>query len=373
MFDDGHDPQNGIMILDETRFWQAVQDRDRSFDGQFVFGVLTTGVYCRPSCACRLPLRVNVRFFLEPADAERAGLRPCLRCRPLATRGVDPDTERIRASCEYIRANFDSEELPLALLAAQAGLSTFHYQRCFKAVMGVTPRQFVEACRLDSLKGNLREKRHSVTAAIYESGFGSGSRVYERVDTRLGMTPATYRAGGKGAAISYASTDSPLGRMMIGATDRGLCFVQFAASDEQLLQMLRNEYPAASIAEMPQPYPEAFREWMQALRDHLNGQSPRVDLPLDLQATAFQMKVWTYLQSIPRGSVESYSEVAKGIGQASAVRAVARACASNRVALVIPCHRVIRGTGELGGYRWGLERKRALIDRERADTATLRS
>jgi AraC family transcriptional regulator, regulatory protein of adaptative response / methylated-DNA-[protein]-cysteine methyltransferase len=370
MSDDGHDPQNGIMMMfDEVRFWKAVQDRDKSFDGQFFFGVMTTGVYCRPSCACRLPLRANVRFFLEPADAERAGLRACLRCRPLATRGVDPDMERIRKSCEYIRANVESEELPLALLAAEAGLSPFHYQRCFKAVMGVTPRQFVEACRLESLKGNLRGKRHSVTSAIYESGFGSGSRVYERVDTRLGMTPATYRAGGKGASISYASVDSPLGRMMIGATDRGLCFLQFGEADEQLVEMLHNEYPAASISPLVQPYPPAFQEWMDALRDHVNGQRPRVDLPLDLQATAFQMKVWSYLQSIPAGHVESYAEVAKGIGQASASRAVARACASNRVALVIPCHRVIRGTGELGGYRWGLERKRTLIDRERAVAA----
>lgn len=187
----------------------------------------------------------------------------------------------------------------------------------------------------------------------FGSGFGSGSRVNERVDTRLGMTPATYRAGGKGASISYAAVESPFCRMMIGATDRGLCFVQFGASDEQLVTMLRNEYPAASIAPLMEPYPAAFQEWMDALRDHLNGQTPRVDLPLDLQATAFQMKVWSYLQSIPASSVESYSEVAKGIGQQTAVRAVARACASNRVALVIPCHRVIRGTGELGGYRWG--------------------
>ena len=360
------DPQNGIMI-DEDILWKAVQGRDSSFDGKFFFGVMTTGVYCRPSCACRQPLRRNVRFFADPEDAANAGLRPCLRCRPLATRGVDPDMARIQKSCEYVRAHLDVE-LPLALLAAQAGLSAFHFQRCFKAVMGVTPRQFVEACRLESLKGNLRVKRHTVTDAIYEAGFGSGSRVYERVDTRLGMTPATYRAGGKGASISYAAVESPLGRMMIGATDRGLCFVQFAADDAQLLEMLRNEYPAAVVEPMVAVF-QHFQNWMDALRDHLNGQSPRLDLPLDLQATAFQMKVWRYLQSIPVGSVESYAEVAAGIGQPTAARAVARACASNRVALVIPCHRVIRGTGELGGYRWGLERKRALIDGERARVA----
>ena len=360
-----NDPQNGIMI-DEDILWKAVQERDGSFDGKFFFGVMTTGVYCRPSCACRQPLRRNVRFFAHPEDAAKAGLRPCLRCRPLLTQ--DPDMARIQKICEYVRAHLDVE-LPLALLAAQAGLSAFHFQRCFKAVMGVTPRQYVEACRLESLKGNLRMKRHTVTDAIYEAGFGSGSRVYERVDTRLGMTPATYRAGGKGTSISYASVASLLGRMMIGATDRGLCFVQFGSSDTQLLDMLRNEYPAAVIEPMVEPHPAAFQEWMDALRDHLNGQSPRLDLPLDLQATAFQMKVWQYLQSIPYGSVQSYSEVASGIGQPTAAHAVASACAGNRVALVIPCHRVIRGTGELGGYRWGLERKRALIDGERARVA----
>ncbi len=351
-------------MIDENILWQAVQQRDRGFDGRFFFGVMTTGVYCRPSCAGRQPLRRNVRFFNEPGEAERAGLRPCLRCRPLALLGADPEMERIRKSCDYIRAHVD-EELPLALLAAEAGLSAFHFQRCFKAVMGVTPRQFVEACRMESLKGNLRVKRHSVTDAIYESGFGSGSRVYERVDTRLGMTPSTYRAGGRGASISYAATDSPLGRMMIGATDRGLCFVQFGASDARLLEMLRNEYPEAEVAPMAEPHPAGFQQWMDALSAHLAGECPRLDLPLDLQATAFQMKVWRYLQSIPYGSVESYAEVAAGIGQESAARAVARACAANRVALAIPCHRVIRGTGELGGYRWGLERKRALIDAER--------
>lgn len=344
--------------------WSAVERRDRSYDGQFFFGVMTTGVYCRPSCPCRLPLRKNVRFFEQPEEAERAGLRPCLRCRPLATRGADPDTERIRNVCDYIRAHVE-DSLPLAALAAQAGLSPFHFQRSFKAIAGVTPRQFVEGCRLEKLKGHLRTQP-SVTDAIYEAGYGSGSRVYERVDTRLGMTPAAYRQGGKDVRISYVAVDSVLGRMMIGATDRGLCFVQFAESDGTLLAMLRAEYPAARVEPMSEPYPEQFELWMKALNDHLKGEQPRLDLPLDVRATAFQLKVWQYLQSIPSGSVQSYAEVAAGIGQPTAARAVARACASNRVALVIPCHRVIRGTGEMGGYRWGVERKRLLIDQERA-------
>jgi AraC family transcriptional regulator, regulatory protein of adaptative response / methylated-DNA-[protein]-cysteine methyltransferase len=349
------------MKRNEDLYWEALQKRDRAWDGKFYFGVLTTGVYCRPSCACRPPLRKNVRFFLNPADAERAGFRACLRCRPLDTEPAD--AQRIRSICEYIRSHQDSP-LRLTDLATRAELSPSHFQRSFKAVVGVTPRQFVEACRLETLKGQLRDGP-SVTDAIYEAGFGSSSRVYERVDTRLGMTPAQYRGGGKNIGISWVAVDSALGRMMIGATDRGLCFVQFGERDEDLLEMLRAEYPAARLEPMREPYPEQFQSWMTALRNHLNGQQPRLDLPLDLKATAFQMKVWQYLQSIPYGSVQSYTEVASGVGKPKAARAVARACAANRVALAIPCHRVIRGTGELGGYRWGIARKRVLIDKER--------
>jgi AraC family transcriptional regulator of adaptative response/methylated-DNA-[protein]-cysteine methyltransferase len=347
--------------LTEEVFWEALQHRDRSFDGKFFFGVLTTGVFCRPSCACRPPLRKNVRFFLNAADAERAGLRPCLRCRPLALETIS--AERIKTVCDYIRSNL---HLPLQLndLSDRAGLSPAHFQRTFKTVVGVTPRQFVEACRLETLKDQLRDGP-SVTDAIYEAGFGSSSRVYERVDTRLGMTPAQYRSGGKDIGISWVAIDSTVGRMMIGATDRGLCFVQFGDRDEDLLEMLRSEYPAAHLEPMREPFPAEFKNWMTALQNHLSGQQPRLDLPLDLRATAFQMKVWQYLQSIPYGSVQSYAEVAVGLGQPKAARAVARACAANRVALVIPCHRVIRGTGELGGYRWGITRKRVLIDKER--------
>jgi AraC family transcriptional regulator of adaptative response/methylated-DNA-[protein]-cysteine methyltransferase len=353
----------GAMLPQETLFWNAVQERDRSWDGKFFFGVMTTGVYCRPSCGSRTPLRKNVRFFLSPKDAEDAGLRPCERCHPLAAVGLDPDTDRIRKICDYIESHAN-DPLPLDHLASRAGLSSFHFQRSFKAVVGLTPRQFVEARRLEILKEGLRSQP-SVTAAIYEAGFGSGSRVYERVDTRLGMTPSAYREGGKNVAISYVSVNSELGRMMLAATDRGLCFVQFANDDDELLRLLRAEYPAAKIEAAPEPYSAQFETWMFALQEHLKGQETSLDLPLDLRATAFQMKVWRYLQSLPYGSVQTYSEVAAGIGQPTAVRAVANACANNRVALVIPCHRVIRGNGDLAGYRWGIERKRTLLDRER--------
>ena len=350
-------------MLDHNECWDAVERRDRSRDGDFYFGVVTTGVYCRPSCPARRPLRQNVLFYSSPAEAERDGLRPCLRCHPLDA-PADPRARKIRDLCRYIEAHY--EDCPdLADLAALAGLSRFHLQRSFKAVAGVTPRQYVEACRMRKLKRSLRQSR-DVTDAVYDAGFGSSSRVYERAGTSLGMTPGQYREGGRGVAITWASVESPVGPMMIGATDRGICFVQFGAGERELLAALAREYPAARLEAMVKPHHPEFEKWVKALTDHLAGNQPRLDLPLDIRSTAFQMRVWSYLQSIPYGEVRSYAEVAAGIGRPTATRAVARACATNTVAIAIPCHRVIRGTGELGGYRWGLDRKRALIDRERA-------
>ncbi|MGH9432176.1 MAG: bifunctional DNA-binding transcriptional regulator/O6-methylguanine-DNA methyltransferase Ada [Terriglobia bacterium] len=355
-------------MLNAEQCWNAVVHKDKGQDGRFFFGVATTGVYCRPSCPSRAPLRKNVRFYSTPDEAERDGLRACLRCKP-RTADADPDTARIRLLCDTIRRNSDSgEPLTLRELGRQADVSPFHLQRRFKAITGITPRQFVEGCRMETLKDELRSQK-PVTDAIYTAGFGSSSRVYERVDTRLGMTPAEYRAGGEGISISYVCVKSPVGLMMLGATDRGLCSLQFGESRPELLALLRREYPAASLEAMKRPYPQQFRLWMNALFRHLRGRQPGLDLPVHTRATAFQLKVWTYLQSIPYGEVESYAEVAKAIGRPKAMRAVARACASNRVAIVIPCHRVIRGNGQLGGYRWGLGRKRVLIDRERAARA----
>jgi AraC family transcriptional regulator of adaptative response/methylated-DNA-[protein]-cysteine methyltransferase len=272
--------------------------------------------------------------------------------------------DRIREICRYVETH-SGDNLPLNDLARRAGLSPFHFQRSFKAVIGLTPRQYVEACRLKKLKSSLR-KSNDVTEAVYDAGYGSSSRVYERADTRLGMTPNQYRQGGRSVTITHVTVESIVGLMMIGATDRGLCFVQFGDSQEDLLRALAKEYPSARIEAMQTPYHPEFQKWIDALTAHLAGKQPRIELPLDIRATAFQMRVWNYLQSIPYGEVQSYGEVAAGIGQPAATRAVARACASNTVALAIPCHRVIRGTGELGGYRWGLPRKRALIDRERS-------
>ena len=351
-------------MLNEDKCWRAVLEKDKTQDGTFFLGVLTTGIYCRPSCPARKPLRKNVRFYEAAADAERDGLRACVRCRPASRTDEDPDRARIEAMCQYIRENANAP-IKLDELGRRSGLSRFHLQRTFKKITGVTPKQYAESVRVAALKGHLRSSR-SVTDAVYDAGFGSSSRVYERADTRLGMTPAEYRAGGRNVSISYASAGTAVGRIMIGATDRGLCFVQFGESGEELLDKLRGEYPAAHFEAMKKPYSEQWRLWIDALARHLDGGTPRIDLPLDIRATAFQMKVWQYLQTIPYGEVQSYSEVAAGIGHPGSARAVAQACAMNRVAIAIPCHRVIRGNGELGGYRWGLERKRALLDRERA-------
>jgi len=272
--------------------------------------------------------------------------------------------ERIQELCRFIETHCD-QPLPLQVLSERAGLSTFHLQRRFKAAIGVTPKEYVEACRMRRLKSSLRSAG-DVTEAVYEAGFGSASRVYERADTRLGMTPKQYRRGGEAVPITHTAVATPVGLIMIGATDRGLCFVQFGESAEELLGMLRREYPAAPLTPMATPAHPDFSRWVDRLTQHLTGARPQLDLPLDIQATAFQMRVWNYLQTIPYGEVQSYGEVAAALGGPQAPRAVARACASNRVALVIPCHRVIRGTGEMGGYRWGLARKRTILDRERA-------
>ena len=273
------------------------------------------------------------------------------------------ETKRIREICRFIDANAD-EALTLDALAAMAATSKYHFARRFKSVVGVTAKQYLEAARLRRLKAGLKAES-SIDAAVYGAGYGSPSRVYEKAARNLGMTPAQYRAAGKGVAISYALLETPVGLMMIGATDRGICFAQFGDSPGELLERLSAEYASAGIAEMEKPYHPDFARWVEAIARHIAGERPNLDLPLDVRATAFQMRVWRYLQSIPYGDVQSYGEVAAGIGYPSAARAVASAIASNPVALVVPCHRVIRQSGALGGYRWGEARKRTLLDIER--------
>ena len=355
--------------LDDETCWQAVARRDASFDRRFLMGVLTTGIYCRPSCAARRPLRKNVRFYATAEEARRDGLRACLRCKPdqPAASGAP---QWVAELCAHIRREADSgEPLTLAALAARVHLSPAHLQRTFRAWVGVSPRRYAELCRLERLKGELRQGE-SVTGAIYAAGFGSSSRVYERADSRLGMTPSEYQAGGKGVAITYAAADTSVGKLLLAATDRGLCFVQLGGSERELLARLRREYPAAELRAMDASSSPAFAAWMEALRRHVEEGRPPGDRPVDGRASAFQQRVWTFLQSIPWGETRSYAQVAAGIGAPRATRAVARACATNPVAVAIPCHRVIRGDGDLAGYRWGVARKRKLLAREQGRPVT---
>lgn len=343
---------------DEAR-WRGVMARDRRRDGQFVYAVESTGIYCRPSCPSRRPTRSRVEFFDTPAEAEGQGYRACRRCRPSAPAAVDPWPEKIRRACVYL-ANVDGH-VSLAQLARRLGGSPFHLQRNFKRLVGVTPREFADACRLNKVKGRLRGG-FDVTNAVIDAGYGSSSRFYERAASKLGMTPSQYRKGGAGMNIHYSIVASPLGRLLVAATDRGVCAVTMGATDAELKKGLHREYPAATVAADR----GTLAKWTGEILAHLAGRRPRLDLPVDVQATAFQWQVWNALAAVPRGETRSYSEIAEAIGRPRAARAVARACATNRVALVIPCHRVVPGAGGIGGYRWGSERKKALLAREAA-------
>jgi AraC family transcriptional regulator of adaptative response/methylated-DNA-[protein]-cysteine methyltransferase len=341
----------------ERAQWQAVSARDRDADGRFVYGVRSTGIYCRPSCPSRRPTRSLVEFFASPDDAERSGFRPCRRCHPRHPAG-DPWIEKIQRACVYL-ANVEGQP-SLTVLARRIGGSPYHLQRNFKRILGVTPREFADAARLKKMKRQLRAGI-DVTSAVLDAGYGSSSRFYERAAKRLGMTPSQYKRGAADSQISYTVVASPLGKLLVAATDRGVCAIQLGEREDDLARSLASEYPAATIRKDQ----GALAKWTKDVLDHLGGRLPRLDLPLDLRATAFQWQVWKALSAIPRGETRSYADVASAIGRPGAVRAVARACAANPVALAIPCHRVVPRAGGVGGYRWGSERKRKLLERER--------
>ena len=345
--------------LKSDQLWQAVVAKDARFDGQFVFAVSSTGVYCRPSCPSRRAHRERVKFFELPEAAEQAGFRACLRCEPRRARVMDPQVELVQRVCRLLNSN-ESETLGLAQLATQAGVSPFHLQRTFKRVMGISPRQYLAARKIDNFKTLVR-KGESVTGALYESGFNSSSRLYEHASEELGMTPATYSRGGRGVNISYTIAASPLGRLLVAVTERGVCAVRMADDDAELEKSLADEFPHAEIKRDD----SALRESVQKILNHLEKNEPRLDLPLDIKSTAFQRLVWEQLRAIPYGETVSYGDVAKALGNPGAVRAVGRACATNPVALVIPCHRVVREDKTLGGYRWGLDRKQKLLEHEK--------
>src|SRR5580700_10075583 len=353
-------PQPNPAVGEEAR-WNALSARDSSHDGRFVFAVSSTGVYCRPSCAARRPRRENVQFFLKPEAAEQAGYRACLRCRPKSFSG-NAESDAAKAICRFIEQHLD-EPLTLDRLGKEFRQSPFHLQRRFKAVLGITPREYADSCRLRMFKRNL-QAGDSVTRAMYDAGYGSSSRLYEKTASQLGMTPDKYRRGAIAAAIRYTCADSPLGRMLIAATERGICAIQFARSDGELIEGLKREFPFATRKSDQ----AGLQSWVDSLLKHMRGKALDSSLPLDIRATAFQRRVWTYLQSSPFGATRSYSQVAQAIGQPSACRAVARSCATNPVAVAIPCHRVVREDGSMGGYRWGIERKKALLEMERQDS-----
>ena len=354
------DPQD-TLALGEDSLWRAVLARDGSH-GSFVYGVRSTGIYCRPGCPSRRPRRDQVVFFASPLAAEQAHFRPCRRCQPREGGGFDAQVKLVQRICGYIEANLD-EPLTLAALSGHVNMSPFHLQRTFKRIVGITPHQYTRARRLSTLKSQLREGRR-VTTALYEAGYGSSSRLYEEAGAGLGMTPGTYRRGGRGMRIGYTVVDCPLGRLLVAATDRGICAVSLGDSDAGLEAALLAEYPAADIRRDD----GGLGEWIDVLLRHLNGDQPHLHLPLDVQATGFQGRVWVQLRAIPYGDVRTYGQIARAMGRPTAARAVGRACATNPVALVIPCHRAVGEDGSLTGYRWGLERKRLLLERERGQT-----
>lgn len=346
------------LAMDDSEAWAAVTGRDAAYDGRFLYAVRTTGVYCRPSCPSRRPRREHVRFFGSPDAAEAEGYRACKRCGPRPGQPTAIDGAVARALA-HLDAHLD-EPVPLDALATVAGVSRFHLQRRFKQAVGLSPKQYHDARRMERLRTQLR-RGDTVSRATFEAGFGSSRAVYEKAGAALAMSPAAYRRGGAGVRIRYALARTTLGSLLVAATQQGVCSVSFADGEEQLEAALRREFPNAELARDDGD----LAAWVDAIVEHIEGVRSRLDVPADLVGTDFQLRVWRALREIPYGTTRSYSEVATAIGQPSAARAVARACATNRVALVVPCHRVVREDGGISGYRWGADRKRRLLERER--------
>ncbi len=349
-------------MLDFEECWSAVENREAGADGRFFYGVKTTGVYCRPGCASRQPLRVNTVFFETTEAAEAAGFRACKRCRPTDGSAASRHLSAIAKACALLRT---CETMPsLAELADAAAISRFHFHRVFKQITGVTPRDYARSHRLGQL-GDKLDAGQPIAASIYAAGFGSSSRAYEAAPAGLGMTPGARRRGGSGETIRFVTVDTPLGWALVAATERGICMTALGDDRDNLGAALRQRFPAAAvIAEDVE-----LKGWADRIVRFITAPGEHLDLPLDIRGTAFQARVWRALQKIPLGRTASYAEIAAALGQPRAVRAVAQACAANKLALIVPCHRVIRSDGELGGYRWGLERKRALLAGERKAAA----
>lgn len=349
--------------IDQDAAWRAVNARDRSQDGRFVYGVTSTRIFCRPSCPSRRPRRDRVRFFATPAEAEAHGFRACKRCRPTNGLAATATEQAVRRALEFLDRQGE-QRVSLTELAKVAGVSPFHLQRSFRRLVGLSPREYLAARRAERLRSELRGPG-TVSRAMYEAGFGSSSRVYEGAPRLLGMTPGAYRKGGQGMEIRYTIVDSPYGRLLVGATDRGVCSVILGDREATLERDLTTQFPNATRTRV-----DEGDVWLARLVRHVAEQVKRPgateSIPLDLHGTAFQYRVWEALVAIPPGETRTYTQLARQVGKPRAVRAVASACAANRVAVVVPCHRVIRSDGSLGGYRWGLPRKEALLRQERA-------
>jgi AraC family transcriptional regulator of adaptative response/methylated-DNA-[protein]-cysteine methyltransferase len=331
--------------------------RDQSFDGKFYYAVATTGVYCRPSCPARRPKRANVRFHKAAAEAEAAGFRPCKRCKPDRPTLADQYATKVAEACRLIEQA--EEPLKLDALASVAGLSPYHFHRIFKAATGVTPKAYALAHRQERVRQKLTSSK-TVTEAIYDAGFNSNGRFYATSTAVLGMTPTDYRSGGANAEIRFAIGECSLGSILIAATGKGVCAILLGDDPDALLRDLQDRFPRARLIGADR----AFEQLAAKVIGFIEAPRSGLDLPLDVQGTAFQHRVWAALRAIPFGSTASYAEIATRIGEPKAVRAVAQACGANPVAVAIPCHRVVRRDGALSGYRWGIERKRVLLARE---------
>jgi AraC family transcriptional regulator, regulatory protein of adaptative response / methylated-DNA-[protein]-cysteine methyltransferase len=343
---------------DEAR-WKAVRSREAGADGSFVYAVATTGVYCRPSCPARPARRENISFHVTAADAEAAGFRACKRCRP---DGCSPGEMRAEAVARACRLIDEAEEAPsLEDLAAAAGISRFYFHRVFKEIVGVTPKAYAAARRRARVQNALRDAP-TVTAAIYEAGYNASSRFYENVEAKLGMTPSAYRKGGQDSVLRFAIGECSLGSILVAASDKGVCAIQLGDDPDALVRDLQDRFPKAQLIGAD---PD-FEQLVGQVIGFVEAPALGLDLPLDVRGTAFQQRVWQALREIPAGSTASYAEIARRIGRPKAVRAVAQACASNPIAVAVPCHRVVRNDGALSGYRWGVERKRALLEMESA-------
>lgn len=339
--------------------WRAVENKNREFDGVFYFGVATTGIFCRPSCSSKTAKRQNVSFYFSPVEAENAGFRACLKCKPKSDYSPGPAAELVAKAFQFLKA--DEMEVPTVQeLSSRLEVSSGHLQKTFRTLLGLTPKEVLDMMRLENFKRNVRGT--DVTTSLYDSGFGSSRSLYEKAGETLGMTPATYKKGGKNMKIDYTIVDSRLGKLMVAATEKGICSVSFGDTEDELTNELRHEFFAATIENNGAKLTDA----VTAILKSLDGEKTILTLPLDLRASAFQMRVWSELRKIPYGETRSYGQVAASLGNPKAFRAVARACATNPVALVNPCHRVIASDGKLSGYRWGVERKEQLLAEEKA-------